>query len=115
MLRSWTHDLVSGEELRHIGGHAGQARESVDTRAGQNEAKDALVLVEGLRLISLFCGRADDESGHLSAAVREVGLIALIEGDDQQAATLELGAGDQWCNIALQPGVRLSEATIVGV
>src|SRR5580704_17481350 len=73
------------------------------------------MLIEGLGLESFLGRGTDDQSGNLSTAVADVGLIPLIEGDDQQALTLKRGAGHQRRDVGLQPRISLREAAIVGL
>src|SRR5258708_22161290 len=107
--------LVAAEELRHVRSGGGHTWEAADSRAGKDESQNALVLVEGQRLKSLFDRGADHERSDLSAAVVEVGRIAFVEGNDQQAAVLERRTGDQRRDIGLQPCVSLGKTAGVGV
>ena len=75
----------------------------------------ALMLVQRLGLEVLLSIRTDNESGDLSAAMVRVGLIPFIKCDDQQAACLKCGTGDQWRDVRLQPDIGLGETAIVGV
>ena len=106
---------VARKKLRHIRRRRGQARERIDSRASEDEAQHALMLVKRLRLEVLLGIRTDNESGDLPAAMVQVGLISFIEGDNQQAARLKRGARDQRRDIGLQPGIGLGESAIVGV
>ena len=86
---------MAGEELCHIRSRRRHTWEGVDSRAAKDESQNALMLVEGPGLESLLSRGTDDQSGDLSTAVADVGLIPFIEGDDQQALTLKRWAGHQ--------------------
>ena len=73
------------------------------------------MLVKGLRLKSALRSRTDYDSRHLAPAILQIRLISLIECDDQQAAALKRGIGDQRSNIRLQPRIRLAERSVVRV
>jgi hypothetical protein len=63
-----------------------------------------------------FFGLAgDDDGGEVSTPVVEVGLIALVEGNDQQRALKGRTGGQRHDDIALQPGIGLGEAAVVRV
>src|SRR5205814_10695184 len=89
--------------------------EVVDPQASENEAQSALMLVESRGLKSLLGFRADDEGSDMSAAMLDVRLITLIEGNDQQTATQKRGIIKQRTNIGLQPCVGLREGPVVSV
>jgi hypothetical protein len=72
-----------------------------------------LVGIAGLE--SFFGLGADDDGGEVSIPVIEVGLIALVEGNDQQRALKGRTGGQRHDDIALQPGIGLGEAAVVRV
>jgi hypothetical protein len=78
---------------------------------GQNQAQCALMLVGVGGLESFFGFGADHDGGDVSTPVVEVGLIALVEDNDQQRALKGRTGGQRHDDLALQPGIGLGEAS----
>jgi hypothetical protein len=72
----------------------------------ENQPQSALVLIQsGLRLITLLCLQADNESSNVTSAIGRIIGVRLIEDNDQQTILLKCGTGDQRRDVLLQPGI----------
>jgi|SRR5579864_1960315 hypothetical protein len=100
----WTAKrLVTGKEIGHVSGGGCHPGKSIYTGGLEDESQSTFMLKESLRLISTLELRADHQRGDVTASMRGVGDISLIKSNDQQAAVLKAGVGQQGSDITLQP------------
>ena len=81
--------MGSLEKLSHIWSGARGRRVSLDSESLENQPQRALVLVEGFRLMSLLCLRADDQRRNVASTVGRITGFRLIEDDDKQTVLLK--------------------------
>ena len=77
------------KKLTHIWSRACGGRVSLDSESLENQPQRALVLVEGFRLMSLLCLRADDQRRNVASTVGRITGFRLIEDDDKQTVLLK--------------------------
>src|SRR5690242_8280390 len=72
------------------------------------------MLEEGGRLEPCLHPRANQDEGNMASAVRRIGEIRLVEGNNEQAGLLEGGTRHQGTDRVAKPGVGIADLPVVG-
>src|ERR1700730_15000128 len=80
--------LCHSEKLTHLGSRARGSGVTRYCQCMENQPQRALVLIQARRSITLLRLRADDEFSHVTATIRRIIAVRLIEDNDQQTILL---------------------------